>query len=354
MKIASVVGVRPQFVKASVVSRELRKSNKECLIHTGQHYDYEMNKIFFEELGIPEPDYYLGVGSGSHGQQTGEMLRKLEEVLMVEKPDLVLTYGDTNSTLAGALAASKLGIKNAHIESGLRSFDKSMPEEINRILTDHCSDILFCPTQNAVNNLEEEGITKNVYLTGDVMVDSLLLNKEIAEAKSSLLNDLNLKTRDYIVVTIHRASNTDNFENLRNIIEALRELNENIIFPIHPRTEKLLKNYNLYDSLPSSITLVKPLGFLDFIKLMNHAKMILTDSGGVQKEAYILKVPCVTLRENTEWIETIKDGWNVLVGSNKERIIKTVNGFMPSVQEHCNRFGDGSASNRIAAAINAL
>jgi len=354
MKIASVVGVRPQFVKASVVSRELRKSNKECLIHTGQHYDYEMNKIFFEELGIPEPDYYLGVGSGSHGQQTGEMLRKLEEVLMVEKPDLVLTYGDTNSTLAGALAASKLGIKNAHIESGLRSFDKSMPEEINRILTDHCSDILFCPTQNAVNNLEEEGITKNVYLTGDVMVDSLLLNKEIAEAKSSLLNDLNLKTRDYIVVTIHRASNTDNFENLRNIIEALRELNENIIFPIHPRTEKLLKNYDLYDSLPSSITLVKPLGFLDFIKLMNHAKMILTDSGGVQKEAYILKVPCVTLRENTEWIETIKDGWNVLVGSNKERIIKTVNGFMPSVQEHCNRFGDGSASNRIVAAINAL
>jgi UDP-N-acetylglucosamine 2-epimerase (non-hydrolysing) len=354
MKIASVVGVRPQFVKASVVSRELRKSNKECLIHTGQHYDYEMNKIFFEELGIPEPDYYLGVGSGSHGQQTGEMLRKLEEVLMVEKPDLVLTYGDTNSTLAGALAASKLGIKNAHIESGLRSFDKSMPEEINRILTDHCSDILFCPTQNAVNNLEEEGITKNVYLTGDVMVDSLLLNKEIAEAKSSLLNDLNLKTRDYIVVTIHRASNTDNFENLRNIIEALRELNENIIFPIHPRTEKLLKNYNLYDSLPSSVTLVKPLGFLDFIKLMNHAKMILTDSGGVQKEAYILKVPCVTLRENTEWIETIKDGWNVLVGSNKEKIIKTVNGFMPSVQEHCNRFGDGSASNRIAAAISAL
>ena len=353
MKIACVIGVRPEFVQAEPVVNNLKKHDV-ILVHTGQHYDYEMNKIFFEELGIPEPDYYLGVGSGSHGQQTGEMLRKLEEVLMVEKPDLVLTYGDTNSTLAGALAASKLGIKNAHIESGLRSFDKSMPEEINRILTDHCSDILFCPTQNAVNNLEEEGITKNVYLTGDVMVDSLLLNKEIAEAKSSLLNDLNLKTRDYIVVTIHRASNTDNFENLRNIIEALRELNENIIFPIHPRTEKLLKNYNLYDSLPSSITLVKPLGFLDFIKLMNHAKMILTDSGGVQKEAYILKVPCVTLRENTEWIETIKDGWNVLVGSNKERIIKTVNGFMPSVQEHCNRFGDGSASNRIAAAINAL
>jgi UDP-GlcNAc3NAcA epimerase len=354
MKIVSVVGVRPQFVKASVVSRVLRKNNEECLIHTGQHYDYEMNKIFFEELCIPEPNYYLCVGSGLHGYQTGEMLRKLEEVLTIEKPDLVLTYGDTNSTLAGALAASKLGIKNAHVESGLRSFDKSMPEEINRILTDHCSDILFCPTQNAVNNLEGEGITENVYLTGDVMVDSLLLNKEIAEARSSILNDLNLKNKDYLVATIHRANNTDNIEHLRNIIEAFQKLNENIIFPIHPRTEKLLKNYGLYDSLRSFVTLIKPLGFLDFIKLMNHAKMILTDSGGVQKEAYILKVPCVTLRENTEWTETIKDGWNVLVGSNKDRILEVVNEFMPSVQEHRNRFGDGSASNRIVATINAL
>ncbi|AKB75114.1 UDP-N-acetylglucosamine 2-epimerase [Methanosarcina lacustris Z-7289] len=354
MKIASVVGVRPQFVKASVVSRELRKNNEECLIHTGQHYDYEMNKIFFEELCIPEPNYYLGVGSGSHGQQTGEMLKKLEEVLMIEKPDLVLTYGDTNSTLAGALAAAKLGIKNAHVESGLRSFDRSMPEEINRILTDHCSDILFCPTQNAVDNLGEEGITKNVYLTGDVMVDSLLLNKEIAETQSSILNELNLKDKDYLVATIHRANNTDNIENLKNIIEAFQELNEKIIFPVHPRTEKLLKNYGLYDSLSSSVTLIKPLGFLDFIKLMNHAKMILTDSGGVQKEAYILKVPCVTLRENTEWTETVKDGWNVLVGSNKDRIIEVVNKFTPSIQEHQNRFGDGSASSRIAATINEL
>jgi UDP-N-acetylglucosamine 2-epimerase (non-hydrolysing) len=354
MKIASIVGVRPQFVKASVVSKELRKNNEECLIHTGQHYDYEMNKIFFEELGIPEPTYYLDVGSGLHGYQTGEMLRKLEEVLKIEKPDLVLTYGDTNSTLAGALAAAKLGIKNAHIESGLRSFDRSMPEEINRILTDHCSDILFCPTQNAVDNLGGEGITKNVYLTGDVMVDSLLFNKEIAETKSSILSDLNLKKKDYLVATIHRASNTDNIENLRNVIEAFQELNENIVFPVHPRTEKLLKSHGLYDSLSSSVKLIKPLGFFDFIKLMNHAKMILTDSGGVQKEAYILKVPCVTLRENTEWIETIKDGWNVLVGSNKDKIIEAVNTFMPSIQEHQSRFGNGSASNRIAAIINAL
>ena len=238
------------------------------------------------------------------------------------RKQVVLTYGDTNSTLAGALAASKLGIKNAHVESGLRSFDRSMPEEINRILTDHCSDILFCPTQNAVNNLEREGITENVHLTGDVMVDSLLFNKEIAEAKSSILNDLNLKSKDYLVATIHRASNTNNKEKLRNITEAFKEINENIIFPVHPRTEKLLKEYGLYESLRSSVTLIEPLGFLDFIKLMNHAKMILTDSGGVQKEAYILKVPCVTLRENTEWTETIEDGWNILAGSEKKKLLK--------------------------------
>lgn len=351
MRIASVVGVRPQFVKASVVSRELRKSNEEVLIHTGQHYDYEMDKIFFEELNIPEPDYYLGVGSGSHGCQTGEMLRKIEEILLSEKPDLVLTYGDTNSTLAGALAASKLGIKNAHIESGLRSFDRSMPEEINRILTDHCSNILFCPTQNAVDNLKREGITENVFLTGDVMVDSLLFNKEIAEARSSILSDLNLKSKDYLVATIHRASNTDNKENLQNIVEAFQELNENVVFPVHPRTEKLLKNYGLYDSLNSSVILTEPLGFLDFIKLMNHAKMILTDSGGVQKEAYILQVPCVTLRDNTEWVETIEDGWNVLVGCNKNNIVKAVKEFNSLENAHRNRYGNGSASTEIASII---
>jgi UDP-GlcNAc3NAcA epimerase len=354
MKIASVVGVRPQFVKASVVSRELRKNHEEILIHTGQHYDYEMNKIFFEELCIPEPDYYLGVGSGLHGYQTGEMLRKIEEIFITEKPDLVLTYGDTNSTLAGALAASKLGIKNAHVESGLRSFDRSMPEEINRILTDHCSDILFCPTQNAVNNLKKEGITENVYLTGDVMVDSLLFNKEIAEAQSSILSDLNLKNKDYLVATIHRASNTDNKEHLLNIIEAFQELNENIVFPVHPRTEKLLKNYGLYDSLSSSVTLIEPLGFLDFIKLMNHAKMILTDSGGVQKEAYILKVPCVTLRENTEWTETIEDGWNILVGSDKNKIVKIVKEFEVSANIHQNRYGDGNTGIVIESIIRSL
>lgn len=347
MKVASILGVRPQFVKASVVSRELRKKHEEILIHTGQHYDYQMNKVFFEQLNIPEPDYHLDIGSGTHGYQTGEMLKKIEEVLLKEKPDIVLTYGDTNSTLAGALAASKLQIKTAHVESGLRSFDRSMPEEVNRILTDHCSDILFCPTQNAVDNLRNEGITENVHLTGDVMVDSLLYNREIAENKSTVLNDLGIKSKGYLVATIHRASNTDSERNLKNIVDAFSELNETIVFPLHPRTEKFLKKYGLYDKLKSSVILTQPLGFLEFIKLMNHAKMILTDSGGVQKEAYILKVPCITLRENTEWVETVEDGWNVLVGADKEYIVNLIGEFTPPVKAYQKRFGNGDACKRI-------
>lgn len=352
MKVTSILGVRPQFVKASVVSRELRKKHEEILIHTGQHYDYQMNKVFFEQLNIPEPDYHLNIGSGTHGYQTGEMLKKIEEVLLKEKPDLVLTYGDTNSTLAGALAASKLQIKTAHVESGLRSFDRSMPEEVNRILTDHCSDILFCPTQNAVDNLRNEGITEKIHLTGDVMVDSLLHNREIAENKSTILNDLGLKSKEYLVATIHRASNTDNEKNLKNIVDAFSELNETIIFPLHPRTEKFLKKYGFYERLKSSVILTQPLGFLEFIKLMDHARMILTDSGGVQKEAYILKVPCITLRENTEWIETVDDGWNVLVGTDKEKIVNLVDEFTPSIKTYQNRFGNGDACKRVCDILN--
>jgi UDP-N-acetylglucosamine 2-epimerase len=351
MKIVSIVGVRPQFIKASVVSKELRKKYEEILIHTGQHYDYEMNQIFFEELKIPKPNYYLGIGSGSHGFQTGEMLKKIEEILIAENPDLVLTYGDTNSTLAGALAASKLHITNVHVESGLRSFDKSMPEEINRILTDHCSDCLLCPTENAVKNLKKEGITENVYLTGDVMVDSLISNKKLAERKSEILDKLELKSKEYSVSTIHRASNTDNEDKLKNIIAALFELNGTIVFPLHPRTEKYLRKYGLYKKLEASVKLVKPLGFFDFIKLMTHAKMIFTDSGGIQKEAYILKVPCITLRENTEWIETVEDEWNVLVGSKKDKILEMAKNFHPSPKTHKNRFGDGSASEKIVSII---
>jgi UDP-N-acetylglucosamine 2-epimerase (non-hydrolysing) len=347
MKIATVVGARPQFIKMAPVSKELRRKHEEILIHTGQHYDYEMNKIFFDELNIPKPDYHLDVGSGSHGYQTGEMLKRIEEVLMEEKPDFVLAYGDTNSTLAGALTGAKLHVKVGHVEAGMRSFDKSMPEEINRILTDHCSDLLFCSTKTAVDNLKRERITKGVYLTGDVMVDSLLYNKEIAESKSKILNDLDLKNREYLVATIHRAGNTDNKKNLRNIVAALSEMDESVVFPVHPRTEKFLKEYGMYEKLRTSIKLVKPLGYLDFLKLMNHAKKIITDSGGIQKEAYILKVPCITLRENTEWIETIEDGWNALVGASKEDIVEMVKEFEPLLETHNDRFGRGDASRKI-------
>jgi UDP-N-acetylglucosamine 2-epimerase (non-hydrolysing) len=351
MKIATVIGARPQFIKMAPVSRELRKHFSEIIIHTGQHYDYEMNQIFFDELKISEADYHLGVGSGSHAYQTGEMLKLIEEVLMKEKPDFVLTYGDTNSTLAGALVGVKLHIKVGHVEAGMRSFDKSMPEEINRILTDHCSDLLFCSTGTAVENLKREGIINGVYLTGDVMVDSLLYNKEIAENKSKILNDLDLKSKGYLVATIHRAGNTDNKENLRNIVDAFSEVEETIVFPVHPRTEKFLKEYGFYDKLKASVKLVNSLGYLNFLKLMIHAKKIITDSGGIQKEAYILKVPCVTLRENTEWVETVDDGWNVLVGTNKEKIARRVKEFEPLSGTHKDRFGNGDASRKIVEVL---
>jgi len=307
MKIASVVGARPNFIKLAPVSKELRKEFDEVLVHTGQHYDYEMNKIFFDEMGIPEPDYNLGVGSGSHGYQTGEMLKRIEEVLMKEKPDLVLVFGDTNTTLAGALAAIKLHIKVGHIEAGLRSFDKRMPEEINRALTDHCSDILFCPTETGVKNLKNEGIAKGVYLTGDVMVDALQENIKIAEKKSKILDELDLKPEEYFLATVHRAENTDDFSRLRSIVDAFCEI-VHIVFSCHPRTEKMFKKFDLWDRLQKSVKVIKPVGYLDMLVLEKNARKILTDSGGIQKEAYIFKVPCITLRENTEWVETIEDG----------------------------------------------
>lgn len=346
MKIVSVIGARPQFIKYAPLSKELRKTHRDILIHTGQHYDYNMNKVFFDELGIPEPEYNLGIGSGSHAFQTGEMLKGIEDILLKEKPDMMIVYGDTNSTLAGALAASKLHIRIAHVEAGLRSFDRTMPEEINRVLTDHCSDLLFCPTQTALDNLKNEGVTKGVYLTGDVMVDVLNENKEIAE-RSDILEKLGVKSKDYFVVTIHRASNTDNRQNLENIVEALIELGnsgENIIFPVHPRTVKLLKEYGLHEKTKTTVTLVEPLGYFDFLKLMAHAKKIITDSGGIQKEAYILKVPCITLRENTEWVETVQDGWNVLAGTKVSSITDTVHDFHPC-KESKNVFGVNASRN---------
>ncbi|NJE05721.1 UDP-N-acetylglucosamine 2-epimerase (non-hydrolyzing) [Thermococcus sp. M36] len=354
MKIATIVGARPQFIKMAPVSRELRKHFDEIVIHTGQHYDYEMNKIFFEQLNIPEPDYYLGVGSGSHGYQTGEMLKRIEEVLMKEKPDLVLVYGDTNSTLAGALAAVKLHIKVAHVEAGLRSLDKRMPEEVNRVLTDHVSDYLFAPTETAVKNLYNEGIKDRVYLTGDVMYDALLYNIKIARKHSKILDKLGLKPRKYLLATVHRAENTDNRKNLENIIEAFIDSNESIVFPAHPRTQKYLKAYGLIKQIEKAenIIITPPIGYLDMLILEENAKKILTDSGGVQKEAYFLKVPCITLREKTEWVETVEDGWNILVGADKEKLIKAIMEFEPNGETYTYKFGDGRASGKIAEALN--
>jgi len=350
MKIATIVGARPQFIKMAPVSRELRRHFKEIVIHTGQHYDYEMNRIFFEQLNIPEPDYYLGIGSGSHGYQTGEMLKKVEDVLVKETPDLVLVYGDTNSTLAGALAAVKLHIKVAHVEAGLRSFDKRMPEEINRVLTDHVSDYLFAPTETAVMNLCKEGIKDGVYLTGDVMYDALLYNIKIAKEKSRILDELGLRPKEYMLATVHRAENTDRRENLENIIQAFIESGELIVFPVHPRTQKYLKKYGLIDVVENAenVLMIQPVGYLDMLVLEENARKILTDSGGVQKEAYFLKVPCITLRERTEWVETVEDGWNVLVGANKEKIMNAIEEFEPKGDTYMYRFGDGKASKKIS------
>jgi len=350
MKIVTVVGARPQFIKMAPVSKELRKTFEEIIIHTGQHYDYEMNKIFFDELKIPEPDYHLGVGSGSHGYQTGEMLKKIEEVLMEEQPDLVMVFGDTNTTLAGALTAAKLHISVAHVEAGLRSFDRRMPEEINRVLTDHCSDILFCPTETSIENLKREGIVEGAHLTGDVMVDALKEHIWIAERESGILDEFGLEPGGYYLATIHRAENTDDFNRLKNIVDAFCEI-ENLVLPCHPRTEKYLKKYGLWAELTEHVKVIKPVGYLYMLMLEKNAGKILTDSGGVQKEAYILKVPCITLRENTEWVETVEDGWNVLVGSDKEAIVKMANGFDPDNQQK-NVFGEGKASKEVRRILN--
>jgi len=345
-----MIGARPNFIKCAALSKTIRKEHTEILIHTGQHYDYLMDKVFFDELSIPAPDYHLNVGSGPHGAQTGEMLKRIEEVLLKEKPDMVLVYGDTNTTIAGALAAVKLHIPVAHVEAGLRSFDRTMPEEINRVLTDHCSDLLFCPTGNAIRNLKAEGIEKGVYNTGDVMVETLENNRKIAD-KSDILEKLKLKKKGYIVATVHRASNTDTLENLGSIVSTFLESGEKIVFPVHPRVEKYLKQYGLYEKLEKGVTLTKPLGYIEFLKLTSNAKKILTDSGGVQKEAYMLKVPCITMRENTEWVETIEDGWNVLVGADREKISSAIKDFMP-VKEQKSSYGKGDAGKKIVEAIN--
>lgn len=304
MKVASIVGARPQFIKLSALSSRLRKYHKEIIIHTGQHYDQELSALFFKELKIPKPDYDLEVGSGSQAEQTGKMLIKLEQVLEFEKPDMVLVYGDTNSTLAGALAASKLRIPLAHIEAGMRSYT-AMPEEINRKVTDHLSQILFCPTPQSIKNLKREGITKGVYLVGDLMYEALLSNLWVAQKKSTVLKKLNLNPKNFYLATIHRAENTDYRDNLVKIAKILESLDRKTIFPVHPRTRKYLEKYQLWNRLQKSknLILLDPISYLDMLLLEQNARLILTDSGGVQREAYFLKTPCLILRETTEWTE---------------------------------------------------
>ena len=337
-KIANIVGARPNFVKVALIINELKKSGAvdPFIIHTGQHYDYDLSGLFFKELKIPSPRYNLGVGSASHGRQTAAMIRGIEKILVREKPDIVVVYGDTNSTLAGALAAAKLGIKIAHVEAGLRSFNMNMPEEINRVATDSITDVYFCPTRTAAANLRKEGKAKGVYLVGDVMYDSI---KKYRKA---------VKRSEYILCTIHRVENTDDPGHLRNIFNALGRIKDTIILPLHPRTKKYLKKYRI--AIPENIKIVRPVSYLEMLDLEKSAKMIITDSGGVQKEAFIFNVPCVTLRNETEWVETVQSGANYLTGANTGKILSGVEKmrkFGKKIDPE-KFYGDGMAHRKIA------
>ena len=356
MKITLICGARPNFVKIAPITRAIDKHNasgkatsiQAILIHTGQHYDYEMSQVFFEDLQLAEPYVHLSVGSGTHAEQTGKALVDIERVLMREKPDVVVVVGDVNSTMAAALAAVKLHISVAHVEAGVRMYDMHIPEEVNRVLTDHVSSLLFAPTQTAADNLKKEGITKGVHLTGDTMLDSFLHFSIVAERDSKILSKLSLRRKGYLLATVHRASNTDDEQHLKNIVDAFLNVEELVVFPLHPRTEKCLKQYGLHDRLKTApnLRVIEPVGYLDSITLTRNARRVLTDSGGLQKEAYFARVPCITLDETTAWVETVDDGWNTLVGSNKERVIQAVRDFEPSGKQR-DVFGGGEAAERI-------
>src|SRR2546426_11044515 len=323
VKIGSVVGARPQFIKAAPVSREIRQHHEEILIHTGQHYDENMSDVFFETLDIPRPNYNLGVGSASHARQTADMMRGLDEVLEKENPNFLLVYGDTNSTLAGALVAAKMGIPLGHVEAGLRSFNRQMPEEVNRVVADHLSNLLFSPTETAVENLTREGITRGVHMVGDVMYDVALQSAQAARSRD-ILSRLGLTRGEYLLVTLHRPQNVDDKGALSAIVEALVHAGRPVVFPVHPRTRKNLVAFDLWDRLRAKVQAIEPVDYLDFIALLMGSSKVVTDSGGVQKEAYFFGVPCVTLRDQTEWIETLEDGWNALVGTEADEILDAI------------------------------
>ncbi len=348
MKIVSIVGARPEFIQAMPVSQALRQSHTEVLVHTGQHYDYRMSQAFFDELDVPSPDYNLGVGSGSQAEQTARILVLIEQVLLKEKPDLVIVRGDTNSTLAGALATSKLHIPTAHIEAGERSYDRRMPEEVNRLVTDALSDLHLCASQQAVKNLSSEGISGAVYWVGDVMLDAMLKTIPLAHQNSNVRERIGIKPGGYALVTLHRAANTDNTERLAKIVETLNQIGETIIFPVHPRTKNALEQ--IQGGFDKHVQLIDPVGYLDMIMLEEGARLIATDSGGVQREAYFLGVPCLTLREETEWVETIEAGWNMLVGVAPDAILDAWSNFAPPASRPA-IFGDGDAGEKIAEII---
>lgn len=348
MKILSVVGARPQFIKAFAVSKELRKKHDEVLVHTGQHYDEELSDVFFEGLDIPEPDYNLGVGSNTHGIQTAEILIQLEELIEDERPDAVLLYGDTNSTLAGAIAGAKMEPSVVHVEAGLRSDNREMPEEINRILTDHGADLLFAPSQTAVDSLKKEGRKEATVLAGDVMYDALLEIRSRAVNESTVLNKYSLSEDEFILSTIHRAENTDNRYRLQAILEALRDTELPVILPIHPRTESCLREYDMWKFANDCVEIIEPQDYVDFIRLLDAAERVATDSGGIQKEAFFLDTFCVTMRDETEWVETVDAGWNTLVGADYDEISA---GLRSSWERPINKpepYGDGNAAYKLS------
>jgi UDP-GlcNAc3NAcA epimerase len=356
MKLVTILGARPQFIKAAPVSKALKQAgHREFLLHTGQHYDYNMSQVFFDELQLSQPDINLGIGSGLHGEQTARMLTGIEQVLIQEKPDWVLVYGDTNSTLAGALAAVKLHMPLAHVEAGLRSFNRQMPEEHNRVLTDHCSDLLLCPTQTAIQNLASEGLPGNkpgirAALVGDTMYDAVLQFASLGQSHSNILSDLGIRPGGYLLATVHRQENTDDPLRLEGILEGLQRSQLPVIIPVHPRTRARLSKMGLSEKLAgSNLHLIEPLGYLDMLILEQNARKILTDSGGMQKEAFFFKVPCITMRDETEWIETVQSDWNVLVGADAAKIEAALHMPTPQGNTPPQLFGDGHAAEKIAS-----
>jgi UDP-N-acetylglucosamine 2-epimerase len=346
VKVLTIVGTRPQLVKASPLSRELRRTHQEVLVHTGQHYDHELSGVFFEELGLPPPDYHLAIGSQPHGAQTGAMMIALEPVVADVRPDLALVYGDTNSTLAGALVAAKLHVPLAHVEAGLRSFNRRMPEEVNRIVTDRVSTWLFAPSDVARRQLEAEGLSRGVHVVGDIMADALRIHGERAAQRAGIVARLGLGFRGYYLATLHRAENSDAPETLRSVVRALDALDRPVVLPLHPRTMRRMESFGIRAG--DNVNLLPPVGYLDMLRLLREAACVVTDSGGVQREAYYLGTPCVTLRAETEWVETVETGWNVLAGTDPDRIVQAAHRLRADgPAQRPVLYGDGRTSERI-------